>query len=268
MKLIKIENCSRYQEIVEQYGIRGCMTNDYIQREISDLIIHDLLYEYCGEKNAFLLVKKESFWRVYYYINDLNERLILNGEEFVTEILFRGNVGEPVDQIDYLKSCGFKRNLIRDQYFAKYTSFTSPAFINEIKIDTAKTIEDVKWAIDLFNTSFDKWSGDFIPQAMATLLLQESAILIAKDLNNNCIGALHFEKKAGVTWLNHLVVKKEARGKRVGLGLVEACIEQGHVNDSSRYQLWVQRQNIPAVNLYKNKGFTYMNKSTLSMIKL
>lgn len=267
MKPVKIENYTRYQEITERFGGRSCMTNDYIQREAADLIIHDSLFECCGEQNAFLLVKKDGFWRVYYYLNDLDEKLILEGEELVTEILFRGNMGEPTDQVSYMESCGFKRNLVRDQYFAKYASLTPPVSIGGIKIETVTGIEDAIWAINLFNASFDRWSGDFLPQAMAQVLMQEKAILMAKNIDGECLGALHFEKKAGVLWLNHVAVLKESRGAGVGLGLLEAYIEQGHVDDNSRYQLWVQRANTPAIKLYQKKGFTYINKSTLSMIK-
>lgn len=267
MMPLKIENFTRYQEIIERYGIRDCMTNDYIQREAAELIVHDSLFECCGERNAFLLVKKDGFWRVYYYLNDLDEKLILDDEELITEILFRGNMGEPAEQVKYLESCGFKRNLIRDQYFAKYTSLTPPVFISGIKIETVTNVEDAIWAINLFNASFDKWSGDFIPQVMAPFLVKDNAILVAKDLEGNRLGALHLEKKSGVMWLNHVAVTEVSRGKGVGLGLVEAYIEQGHVDDNSRYQLWVQRANTPAIKLYQKKGFTYINKSTLSMIK-
>jgi len=268
MKPTKINTFERYQELVELYGVKGCKSNDYIQREAADLIIHDVLYELCGEKNAFLLVKKDGFWRVYYYINDFEEKLTFEGEELVAEILFRGNLGEPTEEVSYLESCGFKRNLVRDQYFAKYASLTTPVLITGLTVEIATRIEDVKWAISLFNTSFDKWSGDFIPIDMAELLLQENAVLIAKDINGNCLGALQLENKMGVIWLNHVAVVEQARGMGVGRGLVEAYIEQGHTDDNSRYMLWVQKQNMPAVNLYQKKGFTYMNKSTLSMIKL
>ena len=120
MKPIKIETPDRYQEIVEKYSIKGCLSNDYIQREAANFINHDALYEFCGEKNAFLLVKKDGFWRVYYYLNDLSEKLILDGEELVTEILFRGNIGEPINVVEYLEQCGFRRNLIRDLYELRF----------------------------------------------------------------------------------------------------------------------------------------------------
>ena len=237
MKLTKINTFEHYQEIVDHYGGKGCKSNDYIQREAADLIIHDALYECCGEKNALLLVKKEDFWRVYYYINALEEELILDGEEMVTEILFRGNLGEPTEEVSYLESCGFKRNLVRDQYFAKYAALSTPVLINGLIIGMATGIEDVQWAISLFNASFDKWSGDYIPTEMAELLLLEHAILIAKDKNGNRLGALQLENKMGVTWLNHIAVMEEARGMGVGRGLVVAYIVQGHVDDNDMIRI-------------------------------
>lgn len=267
MTLKKIETFSRYQEITEQFGKKGCASNDYIQREAADLIIHDRLYESLGESNAFVLVKKSGFWRVYYYINDFDEMMSVSGEELATEILFRGNLGEPAAEVEYLERCGFKRNLVRDQYFAKYSSLTAPVPTQGFNIGIAKDEEEARWAIDLFNQSFDKWSGDYITPETSELLVVENAILIAKDNSGNRLGALHLERKSGVTWLSHVSVLESARGRGVGLGLVEAYIERGHTDENSRYMLWVQHQNTPAVNLYLKKGFTYMNKSTLSMIK-
>lgn len=262
-----IETFEEYQNIVSRYGVRGCASNDYIQTEAADLIIHNLLYASCGEKNAFLFVKKDGFYRVYYYINDFDELMDFGKNEVVTEILFRGSMGEPVQQVEYLEKCGFERNLIRDQYAAKYSAFTAPIMIGNIKIGIASTIDEVEWAINLFNNSFDKWSGDYIPKEKAKLLLLENGILMATDMAGKHLGALHLEKKQGCLWLNHVAILPEYRGMKIGRGLTEAYIEQGHVDDNSRYAVWVQRQNTPAVKMYQNKGFTYSNKSTLSMIK-
>lgn len=263
----QINDIGEYQDIIANYGIRGCASNDYIQTEAANLIAQGLLFKECGEKNAFLFVKKDGFYRVYYYINDFEEAKEFGNDEVVTEILFRGSTGEPIQQVEFLEKCGFKRNLVRDQYFAKYSYFTQPIFIEGVKIGYAETIEQVKWAIRLFNSSFDKWSGDFIPDEMAKLLLQEKGILMATEGAGTPMGALHLEKKQGCLWLNHVAILPEYRGKKIGRGLVEAYIEQGHVDDNSRYAVWVQQQNTPAVKMYQNKGFAYSNKSTLSMIK-
>ena len=267
MKPVKIETFEQYSQLVEQYNRKGCITNDYLQNEAADLIVHDSLFAVYGEDNVALLVQKDGFQRLYYYINNHDEKLEFPRGEYVTEILFRGE-NAPEAEVQWLEKMGFRKNLIRDQYFAKYASLTPPVLFSGLKIETATTEEDALWAIKLFNASFDKWSGDYIPEAMAQLLIQENAFLMAKDTGGNRLGALQLETIKGVTRLNHVAVVEEARGKGAGLGLVEAYIERGHVDDSSRYMLWVQRQNTPAVNMYKKKGFASMNKSTLSMIKL
>jgi GNAT superfamily N-acetyltransferase len=265
--MVQIKTFDQYNQLVDRYNRKGRITNDYIQNEAADLIIHDRMFAVCGQDNALLLVQREGFYRVYYYINNTEERLELPKEELVTEILFRGE-NAPEAEVKWLEGMGLKKNLVRDQYFAKYASLSQPILIEGVKIEIATTIDDILWAIRLFNASFDKWSGDYIPEAQAPLLIQENAILIAKDLDGSRLGALQFELRQGACWLNHVAVVPEARGKKIGRGLTEAYIEQGHVDDNSRYMLWVQRQNESAVAMYRNKGFAPMNKSTLSMIKL
>lgn len=267
MKPQKIETYEQYIQLVDRYNRKGRFTNDYLQKEAADLIIHDRLFYVCGQDNALLLVLKEGFYRVYYYINNTEELLELPESELVTEILFRGE-NAPEAEVKWLEGMSFKENLVRDQYFAKFSSLTRPILIEGAKIEIATTIDDVIWAVRLFNASFDKWSGDYIQEAQAQLLVQEKSILIAKDLDGTRLGALQSEMRQGACWLNHVAVVPEARGKKIGRGLTEAYIEQGHVDDNSRYMLWVQRQNVGAVAMYRNKGFAPMNKSTLSMIKL
>lgn len=264
----QIKTFEEYTKLLERYDRKGRNTNNYLQNEAADLIIHDSLFAICGEDNAVLLVQKADFQRLYYYINNLEENIELPEGEYVTEILFRGENALEAE-VKWLEGLGFKKNLIRDQYFAKYASLTQPILISGLKTEVVTEEQDAVWAINLFNSTFDKWSGDFIPVDAAPMLIQEKALLIARDMNGTRLGALHLELKAGCMWLNHVAVMKDARGMGVGLGLVEHYIEQGHINgDNSRYMLWVQRQNLPAVNLYKKKGFAPMNKSTLSMIKL
>lgn len=267
MKPVKIDHYEQYIQLVERYNRKGRLTNDYLQNEAADLIIHNRLFAICGQDNAMLLVQNDGFSRIYYYINNPEERLALPEGELVTEILFRGENALEAE-VQWLEKIGFRKNLIRDQYFAKYASLTQPKPIRGLIIETATNIEDVLWAINLFNTSFDKWSGDYLPETKAGLLMQEQAVLMAKDFEGNRLGALQLETIKGVTWLNHVAVVKEARGNGAGLALVETYIERGHVDDNSRYMLWVQRQNTPAVIMYQKKGFTYMNKSTLSMIRI
>lgn len=265
----KIETFLRYQEIVDKYGQKGSISNDYIQREAADLIIHDLLYEYCGEKNAFVLVKKDGFWRVYYYLNDLEEVLTVP-DTLETEILFRGVQGEPTEVVAYLEQCGFKRHLVRDQYAAMYKDLQAAASNEEIIVQPAQTLIGVQGAFDLFNQAFDKYSGDYISPALYGALLASHNVLLAwrkEEGEAQFLGALHQTVENNVAWVSHVAVKEAARGHHVGQALVDAFVERNMVTEKSRYMLWVQHQNEPAVKMYEKKGFKYVGKSSLSMIK-
>ena len=271
MKLKKIESFSRYQEIVERYGQKGCASNDYIQREASDIILHDNLYEFCGDKNAFLLVKKDGFWRVYYYLNGFDEVLLLDDEVVETEILFRVNLGEPADVVAYLEECGFKRHLVRDQYAGMYKDLKIASQNDEIIVQPAQTLIGVQAAFELFNRFFDKYSGDYVSSEVYEGLLANQSVLLAWKKNEGeaqFLGALHQTVENNVTWVSHVAVKEAARGHHVGQALLDAFVERNKVSEKSRYMLWVQHQNEAAVRMYEKKGFKYVGKSSLSMIKL
>lgn len=268
MTLKKIESYSRYLEIVERYGQKGCVTNDYIQREAESLIAEGKLFEMCCEKNAFLFVQKDTCKRLYYYLNDFCETVVFDDDDFVVEILYRGEPFYPKEVVEYLQKCGFRTNLIRDQYSGMYKDLQTGTIVENLKIDEAQTLEEVKQACELFNASFDHFSGDYIPEEEYSNLLEGKNILIAKDITTNSfLGALHQTIENRVAWISHVAVLSEARGRHIGLGLVEAFIKINHADDKSRYMLWVQHQNSAAVNMYQKLGFKYIGKSTLSMIK-
>lgn len=264
---IKIETFEQYSQLVERFNRKGRITNDYLQNEAADLITHNCLYALCSEDNAVLLVQKAGFQRLYYYVNNIEELIELPKNDYVTEILFRGE-NAPEADVKWLEGLGFKKNLVRDQFAGCYGDFVKPIEQNNVAIQEASTIEEVKWACELFNSSFDKWSGDYISAEQYPVLLENGDILIAKDLRGNLLGATQRELKKGFVNWAHLAVVTSARGMGVGTSLMDALIERNHVDEKTRYMMWVQRQNTTAVKIYLRKGFKSLNKSTLSMIKL
>lgn len=269
MTLEKINDAARYQEIVYKYKHKGTLSNDYLYAEVEELTARGLLYECCGAANAFLFVRKDECLRVYYYLNDLTERTIFDlDDNLLVEILFRGALGTLDAETAYLTKCGFDAHLRRDQYSAMYKNLTLSSLISGVIVRKAQDAEEVAKACDLFNRSFDHYSGDYISKGMEQQLLRGGNILLATDVNGQFAGALHQTVEKGVAWISHIAVLPEYRGHGIGKALLEAYIELNHQNDKSRYMLWVQAQNEPAVRMYQQKGFKYTNKSTLSMLKL
>ena len=262
----QISEIAEYLDLVSRYRQKGCRSNDYIQQCAADLIVQGRLFFQNGQNNVFFFVKNQVGYRIYYYINEPTEFIGFETEsDLVTEILFRGDL--PQDEIDFLIKNGFQVNLIRDQYAGLYKDLTvDEKPILSLKIEAALSIEDVETACKLFNDSFDNLSGNFIPTESYGTLFKECQILVAKE-NGAFLGAIHQEKEGATNIIGHVAVVDSARGKGVGKALVRAFIERNHESDKTRYQLWVQRQNEPAVNMYKKLGFKFINKSTVSLIK-
>lgn len=263
----QIRNIGEYYSIVENYKQKGCLSNDYIQNEAADLIIHDKLFAECYERNAFLFVKQNYGTRVYYYINDINEHVDFSQyHNLNVEILYR-NV-YPEDEVSFLRACGFQDNIIRDQYVAQYSDLKHNSSINpNIIVSLANSIEDVSQACTLFNDTFDRLSGDFIPKNAYQFLLSSKNILVAKSVNNEFLGALHQEKKGTINEIGHIAVDYNYQGHGVGSTLLDAFIQFNMVTGTTRYQLWVKRNNVNAVSMYEQKGFRYNQKSSISLIK-
>ncbi len=268
MKLTKIADISNYNNLIDKYSSIKLYTNNYIYQEVGLLISNDKLYEMHTDLNLFLFVKKDIGYRVYYYIGCENEVIDISKlDNLVVEILYRGDKFYPKAEIDYLFKCGFRINLIRDQYCGVYRDLEKLTSYLNINIDYAQDLEEVERACLLFNESFDALSGDYISSKSYNELYMRKDILIAKNLEGKFLGALHQTLEKGVAWISHIAVNLDSRGMHVGQALLDRFVQNNFTTDNQRYMFWVQQQNDVAVNMYKKKGFKYLNKSTISMIK-
>lgn len=268
MNLRRIDSVDRYYEITLDYKRKGCFSNDYIQREASSLVAEGKLSEFCEGDNAFLFVKKDVGLRVYYYLNNLESvsEFDLN-EDLIVEIIFRGEALFPKEEIDYLLKCGFVKHILRDQYSAMYTDITFlKSDITGLDISLACSLEEVQYAIELFNRTFDQYTSNFIPMEKSLRLLEDNCILIAR-LNGKLAGAMHFTRAGKLIWAEHNVVEPWCRGRGIGSALCNAFIRTAMTDEKTRFTRWTQHGGL-AAKIYEELGFKYINKSSLSMLKL
>lgn len=265
----KIQSIEHYKFLLANCEVKGVLTNNYMMpNEVEDHLVNGMLKYVKTEHNLFLLVNKGNCYRVYYYIFDLTETVNLPaGSNYAIEILYRGEKFYPQQVIDYWQICGFKINLIRDFYIGKATDMVMCDIESDVKVMLAETVEEVKFALNLFNSSFDPYTGDFIDEDEIPTLLDERSISVAKR-SDDLLGACHAYEKSKVMYLGHLAVTENARGKRVSRLLMQEMIERLRRDDKTRYSLWVQRNNNVAVSLYETLGYKYSNKSTISLLKL
>ena len=268
MKLSKVTSYTRYLSIIEQYHAREGKNNDYLQRDADCLIRNGKLYEYCEGANAYLFVEKTIGWSLYFYINDFE--IVPDFQcvkDVVIEILYRGDKFYPFQEIEFFEKAGFKVNLVRDQFLGVYEDLIKTNLSDTVSVACANDIEEVREACELFNHSFDVLSGDYIAEDEYESLLKNHSILVARGEKYEFLGALHQSFVGKVASISHIAVVQEARGKHVGQALLEEFIENNKAGGKGRYMLWVQRQNLAAVKMYQRKGFKYVSKSTISLIK-
>ncbi len=261
----KINDIEAYKALNDRFSSKETLSNNYmLYPEVSALIDEGRLSSCNDEANCFFLVKKEEgVTRLYYLLNDLSKALHIDTEDaLVTEILFRGNQGEPSTEIEFLEKNSFVRNIRRDQFSGLIPS--DPA----AEIIYAKSEEDALSCINLFNSTFDKYSGDFISPVKANRLYEEKSLLCAYDSSGNIQGSLETTISGRNAWVAHLVVDSAYRGKGVANKLMDMFVTYAMSHECKRLMLWVNHENNKAVSLYRKYGLNYANKSTISLIKI
>lgn len=269
MTLKKIIDSKEALYIVERYRKTTSLSNCYLMGADIERLVNDGLLWYGIEKtNAFLFEDKGTCFRIHYMINDINSEFypIIN-KPLMLEILFRGKDGEPESVVRYWENQGFRKNIVRKNLAAKYSDLklVSADVIPEVHV--AETNDEGKFAQNLFNGTFDPYSGDYLSTEDVAELIRNKKILIAAHEGKAC-GALHFYNVGRCAWIGHVAVCSLARGRGLGSALVSEFIRLNHVDDKSRYSLWVQAQNELAITMYEGFGFKYTDKSSLSMIKI
>lgn len=247
--------------------LKGGFSNNYLVKdEYIKLLNEDKLYYLSTSSNLCILVKKSTCYRLYYIINDPKELFKIDSEgNYAIEILFRGG-SYPVEHIRYWQDNGFKIHLQRDMYEAKIVMPFDYQLSNNIQIDNRISREDAICIKTLFDSYFDKYTGDFLTDLELDAIIQNKEMYVAY-VNNKPVGGLHYYLKNKVMWLGHIAVDASILNQGIARNLLYKWINENCAS-VNRFALWVQSQNDTAIHLYKTFGFKYLNKSTISMLKL
>lgn len=267
MEYIKTE--VHLKELVGRYYVKTTLTNNYIMLDdYRQYIEYGRLAFIAGANNLVLLLRKKGFYQLYYYLNDLDEKMSLPTENtIVMEILYRGESDKPYQVIEYWEKNSFVQHLSRDQMVGSIKKIIFPKKLNDkVEIKYVNEPEEVEFAYQLIKNTFDTYTGDILTRDEVKSYAEIECILLALIDGKPC-GILQLEIKNNVSWLGHIAVDSSYRKQGIANALVSSWIKKTSDQPSARYQLWVIQDNIPALNLYEKSGFVYANKSTISMLK-
>lgn len=261
MKPQRITSIDEYRTICNKYQLKTSLSNNYLlPGEVEQLIENNKLSYISGDENCYFLVKKIAGCQRLYYLVNNKEEFDEIPSDTVAEILFRTPSGAPEHDMMLLCNLGFKENLIRDQYSAKI-----PEGINAT-ITYSETLSEAVNIVALFNSTFDKYSGDFIIDEETFKLHHEHSLLVVRE-DGVMKGAMHITLQGSALWISHIAVFPDYRRQGVADKLMAMYFSEAQRLNAKRLMLWVQRQNKAATMMYIKYGFQPVNKSTISFIK-
>lgn len=255
-------------KVFENYFQKSTLSNNYMLKdEYLTHIENERIYFDIDDINVFFYLKKNGFFRLYYFINTPEKSYPFENElPLVLEILYRGEKNFPIAHQYYWLRSGFSSHLSRDCYFLKNKNLERYPSDGTIKIGKAESPSDFTYAKKLIDLNLDLYTGDNLGEAEIAHFADQGLIFLS-TLDGQPCGMLQAENKNNIFWLGHLVVDENYRGKGIAKALVEAYISEGIQAACNQLQLWVIQDNSAAVHLYKKYGFVYLNKSTYSMLK-
>lgn len=256
--------------LLKDFSDSKTITNNYLLWDAyQEFILNRQLFFLKTKSNLCFFVQKSDFFRLYYHINNADEKFDFECDKPVTmEIIYRGEKNKPLPVIEYWENNGFKQHIVRENMAASYNQIRLPENKKTpVLIKLAESDKEILFSKELFEQTFDKYTGDILTLDETAHFAHIKNLLVAYDEERLC-GALQFEIKNNVVWIGHIAVSAGFRGKGIANELVKSYITINANQPNTRYQLWVMQDNPGAIGLYKKFGFIFANKTAASMLKL
>lgn len=115
------------------------------------------------------------------------------------------------------------------------------------------TITDFEKISKNLKTDFDDfWSESILKQE---ILNGDTFYIVAKDEQENILGFTGIRIILDEAELMNIVVRKDKRNQGIGRQLLEKIINIAKSKNLKNLKLEVSEKNVPAISLYKSKGF-------------
>lgn len=214
-------------EILKSY--EGSITNDYMNTSLYEANI-DRLYYIKGNMNFYVLIKREAYYKLYYYINDINEKFDAQGT-FVSEL-----VSKQMDET--LENMGFELYKTRERLRLNHKEPYESSRVNYM--------DDADFIYHALQ-NFDEYSGE-------RLSMDEVKERIDKKLFIGIDGAgfIEFSTDIFKDSIEHFYIDPAKRGEGLGSEILRHYL--GSVSKKKRVNVWTD-EGSRAIKLYHKFGF-------------
>ena len=267
-----INSHQQLEDLLEEFSASFKWSNNYMLLEELKVYLQaeKLFLLQKSKQSLVLLVKRDSFYRLYYQTNLLEDiQSFAVDQAVVQELIYRGPKFYPQEEVEAWGQQGFEVHMGRDNYFLNSKGLVSSDLAYSDDLSGIKPIEneaDLQKADVMIRTYLDLYTGDILTREELSAF-SATGDLLGIYIENVLAGLVQGEYKNKVYWLGHMVVDKAYRGQRLSTKLLKAYLLKGLSLNCRQFQLWVLQDNEPAIGLYKKYGFKYLNKSTISLLK-
>lgn len=226
---MRVEKFKSLEELEILKSYEGSITNDYMNTSLYEANI-DRLYYIKGDMNFYVLIKREAYYKLYYYINDINEKFDAQGT-FVSEL-----VSKEMDET--LENMGFELYKTRVRLRLNHKEPYESSRVNYM--------DDADFIYHALQ-NFDEYSGE-------RLDLDEVRERIEKKLFIGIDGAgfIEFSTDIFKDSIEHFYIDPAKRGEGLGTEILRHYL--GSVSKKKRVNVWTDEVS-RAIKLYHKFGF-------------
>lgn len=230
----------------------GVLTNFYMsEEEYTTLIAQGRLFRQDFSGGVYLLIKFDDRTELFYFLQkDITLPLVEKFDDtLVLSVVHLAKRGmEPSAQA--WEAIGFEPYIERKRLFLASKKIEASDGAIEVTFATRSNLDAIH---DFMQTSFEPLTSALLTKEELLEEILGERIIVELD-EDEIIGFLHFETKRKNSFLWHIAVSPEARGKGIAGRLVQEWLEL-EKEKASKFTLWVRTDNPSALKLYEKAGF-------------
>ena len=271
MKTNLISDYSEVQDLVNKTKQIGhCLLTNFYPDDLKiKFWISQGLISCCENEGSFLILRKHFDFFYLFFLstgienleNTLKLLLTTSPNRFVIDFIVRGK--EPGILPLLFERIGFKHHETLLRMVMK--SSQRPKFEVSDDCNMFAKIDDTSLIFRFLTERLDPFSEQIPTLDEIKLMILGNQLLILKE-GCEIGGILYFEKNGEISHLKEWLVDERFRGNYFGSLLIKQYFSLN--NGCSRFILWVKKDNIHAIDIYKHYGYLPDNINDMIFVNL
>ena len=251
----RIENFIQYKTIIKKgKSLPHAYTNCYLMNdEVRKLIEQNKLYTEFQNGIVMILENRTFYWQLYYFLpKELTERPLMFSEPVITEFIYNDVKNqEGINETSCLCKLGFTlgREIKRMRVMAE-EAVIEPSL--DVSIADIKDMNGIEQLIrSNFHPYFSRISNNV---ELLDDIKNNKLFVIRKE--DNVAAVLYAESNKNFASIRQVAVANEYRKKGYASQLIS--FYHSFYRTKVRFFIhWVEKENIPAINLYGKFGYKF-----------